>query len=187
MNISRYANAPHNRYIKRSGAATAQNYVILEKGITAEISAQLLHAKYGIKDAIRILKEEYDGINPHAGYFTHFNLQYGGHLIGREYALPKILVQGYYKNDEDEFPPLLSFEGIYSGRCVRVKEHISYNELTEVDFEYSMNHIKNSDELKSAILRRYRVSLPILSEAEILRLGVSVTTLRLELPSLGFM
>ncbi len=166
--------------IKRSGSKTDENYVILENGITTSVRASLLEAKIGISGAIRILKEEYENINLHANYYTHFNLELSGHSIGKRYALPKVLVQGYFKNEEDELPPLLSFEEIYFGSCVRVKEKVSYQELSSEDFAYSMLNIKNAEELIAVIRKRYNVSLPLLSDKEILRRGVSVTTLKLE-------
>jgi hypothetical protein len=178
MAVSR--NDSYPRFVKRSTPPADENYVILEEGNTVEVSAALYGAKIGVDDSIRILKEEYADIDTHLPYFTHFNLQYGGMKIGRRYALPNILVQGYYKSDEDEFPPLLSFENCLTGTCVRVKEHVLYDDLTTIDFEYSMRTIRNIEQLKQAVLRRYRVSMPLISEEEMLRLGVSVTTLRLD-------
>ena len=43
-----------------------------------------------------------------------------------------------------------------------------------------MLSIKNAEELIAVIRKRYNVSLPLLSDKEILRRGVSVTTLKLE-------
>ena len=69
--------------IKRSGSITDENYVILENGIATLVRASLLEAKIGISGAIRILKEEYENINLHANYYTHFNLELSGHSIGK--------------------------------------------------------------------------------------------------------
>ena len=168
------------QYLKRSSTLTDLNYVLFEDGLTVTVRCNLYHAKIGVDNAIRIRKEEYDDIDIYLQYFTHFNLEYGGMKIGQKYALPKILVQGYYKSDEDELPPLLSFEDFLIGTCVRVKENVAYDELTAVDFEYSMRSIRSPKDLQNAILRRYRVSMPLLSDQEIIKMGVSVTTLRFE-------
>ena len=168
------------QFLKRSTTLTDENYELFEDGLTTTVRCDLYDAKIGVDNVIRIRKEEYTDIDTHLKYFTHFNLQYGGMKIGSRYALPKILVQGYYKSDEDELPPLLSFEDFLIGTCVRVKENIPYHELSDIDFEYSMRSVKNPAELEVAILRRYRVSMPLLSDKEIIKMGVSVTTLRFE-------
>ena len=165
---------------KRGGAKTASTYTILEGGVTNIVSAALLDAKLGVAGSIRIRESEYDDIDPYHGYFTHFNLEFSGHRIGKRYALPKILVSGYYKSDEDELPPLLSFEGIYFSTAIKVIEHVPYKALRLEYFAHSMRHIKNEEELRRAILKRYLVSMPGLSEERILSMGVSITTLLLE-------
>lgn len=153
---------------------------MLENGLTTTVSAELLHAKLGINNSIRIRKDEYHHIETYLAYFTHFNLEYAGNSIGARYALPKIMVQGYFHSIEDELPPLLSFEDILYGVCVRKKERVPYRELTATDFAYSMSNIKTVDDLERLIWSRYKVSMPMLSREQIYDLGVSVTTLRLE-------
>jgi hypothetical protein len=88
--------------------------------------------------------------------------------------------QGYYRTPEDEVSPVLSFHDIETATCIGGREHVPYKALHAADFKYSMKHIQNVEELKRAILRRYSVSMPNLTEAEILKLGVAVTTLEWE-------
>jgi hypothetical protein len=155
-------------------------YVYLEDGVVNETSAELVHAKLGFFNCLRILKEEYEGIDPLLPFFSHFNIEFAGNPIGKRYALPKILVQGYYRSDEDELPPLLSFDGMLYGMTTNVRDHIPYERLTPEDFRYSMRHIKTPEELKLAILARYRVSMPHVPLPELLTMGVAITTIKLE-------
>ena len=164
----------------RSSEYGDNTYVVIESGQTSVISTGLLDAKLGIGGSIRIRKEEYDNIETYLPYYTHFNLEYAGNSIGARYALPRIMVQGYYRSDEDELPPLLSFEDILYGTCVRKKERVQYRDLTATDFAYSMRSIKTVDDLTRVIISRYKHSMPSLTKEEILSLGVSVTTLRLD-------
>lgn len=164
--------------LKREGRMSECTYVILENGITTSVSALLYNAKHGVDGAIRIQKDEYEQIDTALPFYTHFNLQFCGHRIGSTYALPRILTQGYFVDDADQLPPLLSFEGALMGTCTKVQEHIPYNMITNDIFRYSMRHIQSVDELKSAILRRYKISMPSLSDEKILSLGVSITTLK---------
>lgn len=165
---------------KRSSDYTDGSYIYIENGITTVTGANLLDAKLGVDGSIRIRKEEYDNIETYLPYYTHFNLEYAGNRIGARYAMPRIMVQGYYRDEDDELPPLLSFENILYGVCVRKKERIPYHELTPTDFAYAMRSIKTTDDLKRLMLSRYKVSMPNLLPEEILKLGVSVTTLRLD-------
>jgi hypothetical protein len=169
-----------NNFTQRSGKKSDEEYVVLENGLTTTVSTELLHAKLGIDGSIRIRKDEYHHIETYLPYFTHFNLEYSGHKIGARYALPRILVQGYFHSSEDELPPLLSFENILFGTCVRKKDRVPYHDLTATDFAYSMSNIKTVDDLERLIWSRYHVSMPKLSKEQIQKMGVSVTTLRLE-------
>ena len=76
--------------------------------------------------------------------------------------------------------PILSMKNIYIGTVVKKREHVPYSTLLTEAFRYSMKHIKNEKELKQAILRRYRISMPLLSDKEILERGVGVTMIKLD-------
>ncbi len=170
----------HPDFIERATRGSESSYFIVDDGETKEISAELFNAEKGTENLIRIRKEEFDDIDRHSPFFTHFNLQMAGNRIGAKVAIVKILVQGYYRGPGDELPPLLSFDDVIRASVVRTKEYVSYDELTPHDFEFSMTTIKDVESLKRAILRRYSASMPGLGEAEMLSLGVGVTTLRLE-------
>ncbi len=151
----------------------------IRKGETiSEIASHEFDIAHHSDGVIRILDEEYGDINRTLPFFTHFNLEFSGHRIGAKYMLPRIVKQGYYRGPEDEVLPVLSFNDVLVGTCVGVREHVPYKALREVNFLYSMKHIQDQSELKKAILRRYRVSMPNLTQEEIFNLGVSVTTLQ---------
>ena len=76
--------------------------------------------------------------------------------------------------------PILSMKNIYIGTVVKKREHVPYSTLLTEAFRYSMKHIKNEKELKQAILRRYRISMPLLSDKEIFERGVGVTMIKLD-------
>jgi hypothetical protein len=84
----------------------------------------------------------------------------------------------YFRAPGNEVLPILSFTNVYTGTVIHKREHVPYKALHAEIFQYSMKHIKNVAELKKAILRRYRVSMPNLSDEEILRRGVGITTIR---------
>ena len=88
--------------------------------------------------------------------------------------------RGYFKGEGDEVLPVLSVKNVYVGTVVKKREHIPYDALLTEAFTYSMKHIKSPDELKKAILRRYGVSMPLLSDEEILARGVGMTVIKLE-------
>ncbi len=143
------------------------------------LPAIFVHQAYETTHAIRILDAEYDAIDSTSEFFTHFNLEHSGHKIGLRYILPRITKQGYFKYNHDEVAPVLSFRDVYIAECVSVRDFVAYKDLLPNDFQYSMNHIVDAQSLEDTILKRYRVSMPLLTDEEILERGVGVTTLRL--------
>jgi hypothetical protein len=141
-----------------------------------EIRAYL--AEQGLDGIIRIPEGEYTGF-PQGGYFAHFNLERTNIELGKRYALPRILTHGSIDAQGREVLPVLSFQDIYRGECLEVRNNITYKALVAADFLDSFTHIKNIDELKYYILGRYEKSKPMLRREEILDLGVSRTFLRL--------
>jgi hypothetical protein len=129
-------------------------------------------------DVVRIPQEEYGGI-PSDGFLAHFNLAHTTVEVGKQYTLPHILRHGYLKEDGEEVPPELSFDDVYVGEVLEVRNNISYDALTAADFEHSMTHIQTVDALKLYIIARYSKSKPGLSEADILSRGVSRMLLQL--------
>ncbi len=151
-----------------------------EDGTIEEYDAKDFTRHFGIGTIIRILNDEYPYIDHDLHFLTHFNMEFGGHKPGAKVLLPRIIRQGYYKGEGDEVLPVLSVKNVYVGTVVKKREHIPYDALLPEAFTYSMKHIKSPDELKKAILRRYGVSMPLLSDDEILARGVGMTVIKLE-------
>lgn len=152
-----------------------------DDGVIEEFLAHDFDLKNNLSGGcMRIIDEEYTGINGTLPYFTHFNLEFSGHIVGAKMFLPRIITQGYFRAPGDEVLPVLSLKNIYVGTVVHKREHVPYKAIRDDIFQYSMKHIQNVADLKKAILRRYRISMPNLSEEDILKRGVAITTLRLE-------
>ncbi len=100
--------------------------------------------------------------------------------MGRLYLLPKIVRSGYLRANGDEQLPLLDFTDCRRARCIEAGEHLSYDDLTDDHLRDSFPHLRTVEALQNAILERYRTSMPDLSDAEIIAMGVGHTRLRLE-------
>jgi hypothetical protein len=166
--------------LRREGERFRETYRIERNGEIEDINAHTFDVTHDIDGVIRIIAEEYHQIDTSLPYYAHFNVEFCGHKIGARYVLPKIVARGYYLGHEDEVPPTLSFKSTLIGMCIGVRERLPYSALRPEDFRYAMKHIQNVEQLKKAIVARYSVSMPGLSEHEILERGVAMTTLRLE-------
>ncbi len=166
-----------NKILKRNIDNNKIRLLLNKKDVILDIKDPLFK-KLPSNKLIRIRKNEYKYLPQINRYFTHFNLQKSNHKIGQIYLLPKIIKSGYF-NEKEEILPLLDFNNIYYAECIDVNECLQYNDLKKSDFKFSMSHIKNTDELKKTILKRYTKSMPKLSKNEILDLGVSKTTLKI--------
>jgi len=154
------------------------NVVLEENGEIVTYKENEFYPQHKITSIIRLQKEDFVQLNSNQKYLTHFNLQCADHDKGEIYALPLILKHGHF-DGKKEILPVLSFKSCLVVECVEIKEHLNYDELTEEDFKYSFNEIKNVDQLKKAILRRYEQSLPNLTEEKLISLGISVTKLKI--------
>jgi len=125
---------------------------------------------------IRIRKEDYAFLPDTATHLTHFNLGYAGHKKGKIYALPLIIKPGHY-TDKEDVPPILRFTNCVIAKCLGCRNNVPYDQITDDDFVHSFPSIQSIEELKQAILRRYKQSMPNLSEEKLLSLGVAVTEL----------
>lgn len=162
------------------GAAPDVVRLLGGNGEIVEYAAKDFARQYGVDTLVRILNDEYQFIDGALPYLTHFNMEFSGHKPGAKVMLPRILRQGYFRGTGDEVLPVLSVDQVYVGTVLKKREHIPYNTLDTEAFTYSMKHIKDSKELQQAILRRYGVSMPLLSDDEILSRGVGMTVIKLE-------
>jgi len=76
-------------------------------------------------------------------------------------------------------PPILDINNFILAKCISAKNKISYKNLNKKDFKYSLSNLKNINDLKKAIQRRYKKSLAYLSNAEKLSLGVAITEFKI--------
>lgn len=134
--------------------------------------------KYKVHDLIRILTKDFGLINKKAKKFTHFNIQYTIHKPGRYYLITSIAKRGYsdgvvYKH------PILKNKNFILAKCISVKNDLDYSSVKNSDFKYSLRNIKNVDDLKKAIIRRYKKTLVNLSNDKKLALGVAITKLKI--------
>jgi len=126
---------------------------------------------------IRIQKNEWDFIDRAQNIIDHFNLQVSYHKAWKKYALIKINKPWFYTKEKEQLPDL-SWKDIIITECIMVKEKLSYDDLKDYNFTYSFKNIKSIDELKKAIIARYSISMPELSNEEILEKWVSLTRLQ---------
>ncbi|MFQ5475121.1 MAG: hypothetical protein ACE5DM_04760 [Candidatus Nanoarchaeia archaeon] len=150
----------------------------LDGGRTASVPHKAFFRDNKIESNIRLRKEDFDSLPKDRKYLTHFNLQCANHLVGKVYALPLIVKHGHFREDK-ELPPVLSFKNCPVAECTEVRQNVPYDDLTEDDFKNSFPTIKNVDQLKKAILKRYIESMPELSEEKILSMGVAITKLKI--------
>lgn len=150
----------------------------LENGQKIETVWTDIYSRFNIQGVIRIHARDYAFLPPEP-FLTHFNLETSGHVPGRLYALPKIVIPGFFISSEKERQPVLDFSQCIIARCLSAKERVSYDQLTPEDFQHSFRHIQNVPELQKAMLWRYTQSLPNLSAKEILSCSVSITQLEI--------
>ena len=152
--------------------------LILEDNKTLTLDRNKFFQKHRIEKVIRISKEDYGFLLLDIKYLTHFNLQHANHKKGKVYALPLIVKRGYL-TQQKEVLPILSFKNCLVAECIDVRNNIKYEDLTSGDFEHSFQNIKNVEDLKAAIIRRYKRSMLNLSIEEVLSLGVAITKLKI--------
>mgnify|MGYP006091735177 FL=1 len=132
--------------------------------------------KYGIHGIIKILSRDFRLINKNANKLTHFNVQYTLHKPKKKYLIAKIDKAGFFDGKSYK-PPILSSKGFILVKCISEQNHINYDEIKKETFKYSLNNIKNINDLKKTIKRRYKKSLAHLSDSKKLSLGVAITKL----------
>ena len=142
------------------------------------IEYEKLKKMFKIDSVIKLLSEDFSFINPRQRQLTHFNIQHAGHSPGKRYLVLKIEKPGFFDKIKER-PPILNMKSALIAKCISIQNQVQYGELSEKDFINSLKHIKSVNELKSAILRRYKQSLSHISEEQKLAMGVSITKLEI--------
>ncbi|HYD03064.1 MAG TPA: hypothetical protein VEC16_02085 [Alphaproteobacteria bacterium] len=132
--------------------------------------------KYKINGIIRFQEEDFRYIKPKS-LLSHFNLQYAMGKRGKTYGLVLILDTGSYDGKTERLP-VLDFNKMHRAICLRHRNNLTYNDLKPEDFKHSLKNIKSVNGLKKAMIRRYKKSMPGLSEEQIIALGISMTELQ---------
>ncbi len=143
----------------------------------ASLNIKKFLEKYNVYSIIRIQKEDFIFLKTKPKILTHFNLQFTNHQKGKKYALLLIIKPGSFDKKKDT-PPILSLENIYVAECIETRNNINYDQLNKEDFRYSFPNIKNVEQLKKVIVKRYNQSMKDLSKEKILSLGVGITKLK---------
>jgi len=134
--------------------------------------------KYNVHSAIQILHSDFKLIKKNMNRFTHFNIQNTKHISGRNYLIIRIYKRGYF--DGKTFKQAIFHNNNFIlAKCLSVQNNIDYIDLKKKDFKHSFGNIKNINNLKKAIKRRYKKSLSHLSDTEKLSLGVAITELKI--------
>ena len=156
-----------------------------ETGFIIKQKKRLLHRDksdfkkiYKLHDYIKLSPKDYNLIDEKNPFFNHFNLEWTGHKKGQYYLIVKIIRKGSFDGKIYK-APIISSKKAFLVKCIGTKNKISYDDLRAKDFVFSLNNIKNKKELKKAIIRRYKKSLPHISENSILNFGVAITKLRI--------
>ena len=134
--------------------------------------------KYNVDAGIQILHSDFKLIKKNMNRFTHFNIQDTKHKPGRNYLIVKIDKQGYFDGITYK-QAIFDSNNFILAKCLSVQNNIDYIDLKKKDFKHSFGNIKNINNLKKAIKRRYRKSIAHLSDTEKLSLGVAITELKI--------
>lgn len=90
------------------------------------------------------------------GQFGHFNLKNPNHVEGKRYLIIKIERNGARPaGTKKETPSLLSPDGAFVARCVRVEKNLRYDSVAPEHFEYPVIGVDNKESLPKAIKKRY--------------------------------
>jgi hypothetical protein len=141
------------------------------------IAPKIFLNKYKVHQIIQILPPDFKLIKKKS-IFTHFNIQDTVHRPGKKYLLIKIHKRGSFDGKKYK-QPILENNNFILTECIYAKNNIKYSNLTNYIFKYSLSNIKNIEDLKKAIKRRYKKSLIHLSDKEKFSLGVAITKLKI--------
>ena len=130
-------------------------------------------------DGIRVHEKDYKLFRSNRKFLTHFNLHQSFHKVGKIYILQKIIKPGYYRLDSDYELPIINLIDNLIVECIYCSEKVPYSNLKKSIFRHSFPNIKDIKELKKEIIWRYLRSLPDITESEIIKLGVSITKLKI--------
>ena len=147
------------------------------KNIISENSSSFFR-RYKVHEAIQLLCEDFNLIKKNTKLLTHFNIQHTGHKPGKKYIIVKINKRGYF-DGKIYRQAIYEKNNFILTKCLYVKNNINYKDLKKNVFKNSLSNIKNVNELKKGIKRRYKKTLAHFSDKKKLSLGVAITELKI--------
>ena len=130
-----------------------------------------------IHDLIKLTSEEFKTVLKKKEFF-HFNLQHSVHKRNKKYYLVKILKHGY--SDKKKYiHPILSSKVFLLAKCESSRNFVNYTQVKKNELNKSLLLIKNIKNLKSSILKKYKKSLSYIDNNTKIKMGVSITKLKI--------
>lgn len=134
----------------------------------------------GVDSFIRICDNEVRWIPRQPGTrFAVANVQDGQHIPGQVYGLPRIVRHGWYRPPDPEVEPLLDLAVLPLARCHAHHVYPTYDQVPPAAYALLFPPLRSRQRLEAAICLRYSRSLPYLTHADLLGLGVSITELEI--------
>lgn len=156
------------------GTRESPYLLVAKKDGHIKIPRIALQEKFGIKLFIRIPFDEYPHKVKPGDRLFHFGLPIQGEESGDTLALAKIIKNGKYIPHILESQPLLSLDNVWTGTLGTVVNKMPIDEIPLDIFDCTLGDIRNHEELKERILKRYKKALPTFSNFDILSQGVSI-------------
>ena len=129
--------------------------------------------KHSADGIIRIRQDDFNFFSKN-DFVTHFNLEKSNHKKEKTYLVMKIKKPGFF-TDKKEQLPVLESKNMLKFICTNVKENTDYKQISKDNFKNS--YVNSVDSLKNKITKNYSTSLPSISKQELLKRGVSITSL----------
>ena len=161
----------YEKYNRGKQATTIHHHLIIKK----------IKDALGVDELIRIPEKDYPSAEMKGNSVVHVNLPITYSRLERIAALPRIIQSGYFKPPDSEKLPVLSYQSIWKAKVIDFIPHVSYDTLPPTMFtHFIIGKAANTEELKKLVLSRYKKTLPLSTNKEILNQGLSITYLSLE-------
>jgi hypothetical protein len=148
---------------------------ILESGSEQIVPIQDLRNRFSVDALIRLHYEDFRLISDTCRFLVHFNLEITLNVVGCRYAIVPIVKAGQRLVSGDEVLPVVDPTRFRRGVCQEVIQRLPIDQVTPEQFAHSLPNIKNPDQLRKALLHRYRRMFPDLAKDEILEKGCAIT------------
>ena len=141
------------------------------------VAIEELRRQLGVDALIRVHEADFALIPKQVRLLVHFNLEVTLNEAGRRYAVTPITRAGMRLPGGDEVLPAVDPSRARRCTCLKVAQRLPIKDVTAEQLASSLPNIRNADQLRAALLRRYKGMFPGLSDDEILSRGCAVTYL----------